>query len=200
MIREMSALAFVATLLFAAPAYAADYDAGLAAYESGKYDAALTEWQPLAESGDARAQFGLGMMYANGFGVEMNDGKALHWFKEAAAQDYAEAQYRIGVMHQNGWGVPMDDETAADWYMEAAKQGYTDAQVALGQVYAAEYCVRYDPVQAYKWFAIAAKLDDVDAAEKRDTIAKKLEPAELEQAKALVDEWFQDHQSLLASH
>lgn len=200
MFRATSALALGATLLFAGPAYAADYEAGLNAYESGHYEAALSEWQPLADSGDPRAQFGLGMMYANGFGVDMNDEQALHWFNEAAAQGYAEAQYRIGVMHQNGWGVPMDDEAAADWYVKAAGQGYTDAQVALGQVYAAEYCVRYDPVQAYKWFAIAAQLDDVDAAEKRDTIARKLEPEELEQAKALVSEWFQEHQSLLASH
>ncbi len=197
MIRAISALALIA--LFAAPVYAADYETGLNAYESGHYEAALSAWQPLAESGDERAQFGLGMLYANGFGVEMNDEKALHWFGESAARGYAEAQYRIGVMHQNGWGVPMDDDVAADWYMKAAKQGYTDAQVALGQVYAAEYCVRYDPIQAYKWFAIAAQLDDVDAAEKRDTIAKKLGPEELEQAKALVTEWFQDHESLLAS-
>lgn len=200
MIRAKSAVALIATLLLVALAYAADYRAGLDAYESGSYDAALAEWQPLAESGDARAQFGLGMLYANGFGVDMNDEKALEWFGKAAAQDYAEAQYRIGVMHQNGWGVPMDDEIAADWYMKAAKQGFTEAQIALGQVYAAEYCVRYDPIQAYKWFAIAAQLDDVDAAEKRDTIAKKLAPEELEQAKALVTEWFEDHESLLASH
>lgn len=199
MIRVTSGTALVAMLMFAGFAYAADYEAGLAAYESGQYETALAEWQPLAESGDARAQFGLGMLYANGFGVEMNDSKALHWFGEAAARDHAEAQYRLGVMHQNGWGVPMDDEAAAEWYEKAAKQGLTEAQVALGQVYAAEYCVRYDPVKAYKWYAIAAKLDDIDAVEKRDTLAQKLSPEELEQAKALVSEWFRDHPSLLAS-
>ena len=46
----------------AAPAWA-DFDDGVAAYEAGDYATALKEWRPLAEQGDAEAQFNLGKMY-----------------------------------------------------------------------------------------------------------------------------------------
>lgn len=117
---------------FAVPATAADYDAGLAAFESARYELALKAWQPLADSGDPCAQWGLGMMYANGLGVEMNDAEALKWFELSAAQGYADAQYRLGVMQRKGWGLPMDDVAAAAWFEKAAEQGHTEAQVALG--------------------------------------------------------------------
>jgi uncharacterized protein len=38
----------------------ADYEKGSAAYKSGDYATALREWTPLAEQGDARAQFQIG--------------------------------------------------------------------------------------------------------------------------------------------
>ena len=43
--------------------WGADYQKGVAAYESGDFATALGEWRPLAEQGDARAQFNLGVMY-----------------------------------------------------------------------------------------------------------------------------------------
>ncbi|MBT8102988.1 MAG: sel1 repeat family protein [Gammaproteobacteria bacterium] len=184
--------------VFAVSVSSADYDAGLAAFESGHYENALDAWQPLAEGGDKRAQWGLGMMYSNGFGVEMNDAEALKWFELSATQGFADAQYRIGVMQQNGWGLPMDDVAAADWFEKAAEQGHTEAQVALGQIYAAEYAPIYDPVKAYKWFAIATALGDIDAHSKRDEYAARVEAGDLEQAKALASEWLDRNKTLQA--
>ena len=48
------------TLLVASPAFSADFQKGLTAYQSGDYATALREWTPLAEQGDARAQFQIG--------------------------------------------------------------------------------------------------------------------------------------------
>ena len=187
--------AILVLAVFAVSASNADDDAGLAAFESGQYERALEAWQPLAEGGDERAQWGLGMMYANGFGVEMNDAEALKWFELSAAQGFADAQYRIGVMQQNGWGLPMDDVAAAGWFEKAAEQGHTAAQVALGQVYAAEYAEIYDPVKAYKWFAIATVLGDFDAQSKRDEYAARMEAGDLEQARALATEWLERNEA-----
>ena len=55
--RLLVALIFV---MLPAPAYAQDIQSGLAALERGDYAAALREWRPLAEQGDATAQFNLG--------------------------------------------------------------------------------------------------------------------------------------------
>lgn len=192
----IATLCAVAVLL---PALAAaDVDAGFAAYKSGDYETALKEWQPLAEAGDARAQFGLGALYADGFGVPMDDVQALDWFGRAAEQGNANAQYRLGVMHQNGWGVPMSDESASGWYQKAAEQGFTQAQVALGQVYAASYSALFDPVKAYQWFAVAMELDDIDGKVKLEEIAPQLSPEQTEQAKQLTNEWLQAHRARTA--
>ena len=64
----------------------ADYQAGVDAYEQGDYEIALKEWKPLAESGDSKAQFRLGVMYDKGVGVAQDYGEAFKWFQKAAEQ------------------------------------------------------------------------------------------------------------------
>ncbi len=52
-------------VLVAAPAWA-DFKAGVEAYLRGDYATALTEFRPLAQQGNAGAQFNLGQMYRKG--------------------------------------------------------------------------------------------------------------------------------------
>jgi TPR repeat protein len=59
--------AAVAALIFAVGfaglAVAGPYEDGVAAYEKGDYATALRVWRPLAEQGNAMAQYNLGVMY-----------------------------------------------------------------------------------------------------------------------------------------
>jgi len=64
----------------------ADFRTGIDAYKNKDYRAALREFQPLADQGDADAQFMLGHMYASGKGVPQDYIKAHLWFNLAAAQ------------------------------------------------------------------------------------------------------------------
>ena len=57
--------------------YASDTSQALAAYQAGRYQEAYQLWSPLAEQGDADAQFYLGLLYRNGQGVKQNDRQAL---------------------------------------------------------------------------------------------------------------------------
>ena len=45
----------ILTLLVGTPAFSADWNKGLTAYNSGDYATALREWTPLAKQGDAEA-------------------------------------------------------------------------------------------------------------------------------------------------
>jgi len=47
----------------------ADFQAGEDAYDREDYATALKEWRPLAEQGNADAQFNLGVMYEQGQGL-----------------------------------------------------------------------------------------------------------------------------------
>ena len=57
-------------ILCNAGAIADDFQKGLGLAQSGNYKAAAEIWSPLAEQGDACAQFELGVLYLLGKGVE----------------------------------------------------------------------------------------------------------------------------------
>ncbi len=113
----------VGVLLLTSLPVEADYQAGLDAYDRGDYATALREWRPLAEQGNADAQFYLGVMYRDGQGVPQNDAEAVQWYRKAAEQGDASAQYKLGIGYGKGQGVPQDDAEAAKWYRKAAEQG-----------------------------------------------------------------------------
>ncbi len=185
--------------LFWSFAWSGDFKKGWDAYSCSDYAKALAEWQELAEAGDADASYGMGLLYGNGFGVDMNDELALKWYGLAAAKGHAEAQYNLGVMHQNGWGVPLNEEEGIKWYLLAAEQGVVGAQLALGRVYAMDFSEKYDPITAYKWFAVAAKFGDLDAKTKVEFLASRMTADQVIEADGLVNVWMESHESLLAS-
>lgn len=167
----------------------ADLEKGLAAYNEGDYETVLVECQPLADEGNAAAQFCIGRLYANGFGVAMDDPQALKWYGLAAAQGHSEAQYTLGVMHANGWGVPMDDQEAAKWHRLAAEQGFIAAVTNLANLCASGMGVEQNIVEAHMWYDIAAQLGEYDAEFSRDELASKLSPDELKSAQQMAQDW-----------
>ncbi len=115
---------------FVSPAWAGhskDYDEGEAAYNKGDYATALRKFRPLAEQGDAEAQFNLGWMYTQGWGVPRDDTEAAKWWHKAAEQGNANAQGKLGFLYTQGRGVPRDDTEAVKWYRKAAEQGNNEA-------------------------------------------------------------------------
>jgi TPR repeat protein len=191
-LRQVSVLSI---LLVAGSSLAADYTKGFDAYSAGDYATALAEWQPLAEAGDANGQFGLGLLYANGWGVDLNDDEALKWYGLAAEQGHAEAAYNLGVMSANGWGVPQSDAEAFKWYKMAAERGLTAAQVSLGKMYAIGYGAPLDVVKAHMWFSVAAALGDYNAAFERDELARMMSADEVSKAEQLAVVWQAEYQS-----
>ena len=61
-------------------------DEGVAAYNRGDYDTALWEWRSLAEQGNERAQYNLGLMYEGGYGVLKNNVQAHMWYDIAGVE------------------------------------------------------------------------------------------------------------------
>jgi len=187
----------VCGLLLAAVAWSSESEKGLMAYNSTEYDKAIAIWQPLAEAGDAASQYGLGMMYGNGFGVAMDDALALKWYGMAAEQNHAGALCNLAVMHQNGWGVPLNNEEAVRLYLIAAEQGAPEAMLALGRHFAMDFSEAYDPVQSYKWFALAALLDVIDAVSRSEEMRDKLTVEQVADGDEMIELWSSAHAGLL---
>ena len=117
----------LALSLLVRPAAAGQYEDGTAAYHRKDYQTAIKLWKPLAEQGDARAQYDLGVLDAKGRGVPQNYAKAVKWFYKAAEQGYAKAQYNLGVMYKKGLGVTKDYAQAHMWFRLAAIRGDANA-------------------------------------------------------------------------
>ncbi|MBC8519881.1 MAG: sel1 repeat family protein [Gammaproteobacteria bacterium] len=114
-------------LLMSSFAAVSGFQEGLQAAKQGDSETALAEWRPLAEQGDAGAQFNLGVMYDNGRGVPEDDQEAARWFRMAARQGFAKAQFNLGVMYAKGEGVPEDYVFAYMWLNLAVASGDKDA-------------------------------------------------------------------------
>ena len=107
---------------------------GYQSYLKGDYTAAYDEWLPLAELGDAEAQFNLGVLYDEGAGVERDLATAADWYRKAATQGFIDAQTNLGIMYYHGLGVDRDHELAAHWFRLAADQGDAEARDYLQRI------------------------------------------------------------------
>lgn len=102
------------------------------AIKNGNFAEAYYLWRPLAEAGDPSAQFGIGWMYHNGYGLSIDDQKAYEWWSKAAAQNYIEAVFSIGTLYQFGYGsLKKDIKIALGYYLMATVAGHEESQLIL---------------------------------------------------------------------
>src|SRR5262245_31624813 len=96
-------IAFALLALLAGRAWAS-FDDGKAAFARGDWAAALAQWRPCADAGDAACQNGLGALYRLGRGVQQDLPGAADWFRKAAEQGFAKAQTNLADMYVEGAG------------------------------------------------------------------------------------------------
>ncbi len=178
----------LSTVCLTTPAWA-DFKAGMDAYQRGDYATALSEWQPLAEQGQAIAQYQLGLLYANGKGVTKDDAKARQWYEKAAIQGHTEAQVNLGVLLMYARGGQQDYKMAVYYLRLAANQGNDLAQRRLGQMYERGEGVQQDYVKAYMWYSLGSANGMEAGARLRDALAKRMEPDQIAEAQKLAREW-----------
>ena len=185
----LSSILLLTVMVSPSGSFGADFQKGMDAAQRGDFATALKEWKPLAEQGDAPAQYNLGVMYQEGRGGTQDHKTAVKWYTRAADQGNASAQNNLGHMHQNGKGVPQDHAEAFKWYRLAANQGVPDAQLNLGVMYGYGYGVKQDYTRALMWWAIAASQGDETARKNRDIVEKKMSSADVSKAQKLAREW-----------
>lgn len=161
--RSFALLATLLGVLTSAVAHA-DLDEGLAAFRAGDYGLALSQLQPLANQGEAQAQFYLGVSYQKGWGVIADPTKAAQWYRRAAEQGLNKAQHNLALLYLRGEGVPADAALAREWFERAARQGDMRAAHELGLMYFRGMGVERDFTQARSWWEKAAHAGETRAA------------------------------------
>lgn len=112
---------------------------------------------------DPRKQYELGKRCRE---EDLDDEKAIYWFKKAANQGYAKAQLALGVCYEEGTSVNKKDwDKAFYWYGKSAAQGNAEAQYHLGECYEYGIGTADNEKQAIYWYEKAARKGNIDAME-----------------------------------
>ncbi|CAH1075310.1 tetratricopeptide repeat protein [Candidatus Nitrotoga sp. 1052] len=98
-----------------------DFKEGLNFFLSKDYVSAEKCFRKAAEEGDPEAQFCLGDMYNNGYGVVKDERKAVALFRKSAEQRFAPSQINLGIMYSQGRGVEQDLIEAFMWLSIAGR-------------------------------------------------------------------------------
>ncbi len=138
--------------LLSAPLAAQSVKAGIEAWQQADYAAAVAIWRPLAERGDADAQFNLGQAYRLGRGVPISLSVAKTWFERAANSGHADARTTLGLLlFQNG-----EQPQGLKWLKQAAEQGEARALLVYGTALYNGDGVTQDRLLGYAYVSRAA--------------------------------------------
>ena len=183
-------LVALAGVAFGVGARAQSYEDGMRAYDAGEFAKALEIWGPVAENGDAVAQYSLGKLLENGgTGVPRDAVAAAKWYQRAASQGNSAAQNNLGLMYAQGRGVAQDVARAAKIWRDAAAEGHVIAQFNLGLAYFRGEGVAEDRDEALSWFRRAGELGLADSQYALGQIIRMGLAGEANEAEALY--WYQ---------
>jgi hypothetical protein len=125
-------VAFIVTGLITPSVNASDVSDAIDAMRAGNFAEAYCVLKPYAEAGDAEAQYNIGWMYLNGYGLAMNDSLALEWWQRASEQGYTDASFSIAMLYSLGEGkVKKNMDKAIEYYLMAVEDGHEDANMII---------------------------------------------------------------------
>lgn len=140
---------------------------GMLAYEKNDYGRAFLEFSPLADRGDADAQFMLGEMYYSGEGVARDVKKSADYYTKSAMQGNPKGQKALGFIYQmSGSVLGTNCDKAMYWYKKSAEQGYVPAYYSVSLIYYYQYgedCSGKNQKGGNEWMLKAAEAGDRSA-------------------------------------
>lgn len=159
---RIAACFVVITLLATLSVARASVEDGERAFQRRDFRSALTILAPLAEGGDASAQYYVGAMYFGGFGVMKDRAKGIALVARAADQGNARAKAFLGQLYVLGRGVEKDEAKGGALIREAADAGIASAQLNMGiLLQSGRGGFTKDAATAFLWLEAAADQDHV---------------------------------------
>lgn len=178
-------------LALLAPVALAGFDEAAAAFAAADYAKAREELKPLLEKHDPRAEYAMGVLYENGFGVAKDPQQAVVWYSKAAEQGNSDAQFNLGAMNEHGLGIPVNYVEAARLYRPAAEAGDIDALSNLGVLYENGQGVKQDKVLAMALYNLSVAFAGngrTQAAQNRQALANQMPLDDVKQSLTLTEE------------
>ena len=123
-------------------------------------DAAAEKMEQLAKTGDAYAQYFLGLLYRDGGLLVPDTEKAKYWLEQAAKQEIHAAQYSLGRLLLSDDPDVRDPDEGIRWMKAAAKNGNDYAAYVLGEEYLSGKHVVKNSGTAAEYLHQAAQVDN----------------------------------------
>ncbi len=119
-----------------------------------------------AESGNARAQLLLGILYSDGTDplVPKDLTRAAHWLQLATQGKDPLPHHLLGLMYFFGQGVPEDKDKARQHMDAALAGGYVASAHFMADMLLSPIMPSYDPMEAARWLEKGATLGDARCA------------------------------------
>jgi TPR repeat protein len=155
---------FVVAGLSPSSARADDYELAEAYFQKQNFGTAYLVGLPLAQRGDPRAQFLVGLMSEYGLTPVTRDMReAARWYGRAAAAGHADAQFAMAQAHARGQGVRVDQQASIAWLQRAAENDHVQAMLNLARLLDAGSGIAQDRTSATAWVRRAAARGDAGA-------------------------------------
>ncbi len=129
-------------------------------YDQQNYTEAMKWAMKVVENGNNSICITIGLMYANGQGVEKNQQEAEKWFLKTADNTHGiwnESLYRLAVQYAVGRGIDKDLQQSRRWMLKLAELGDPRGQYYLGQTYLEGNPTIHDIRKAYDLFLHATE-------------------------------------------
>lgn len=156
--------------------------------------------EALAHQGYYHAQDYIGCCYAKGLYTAQSDSRAIHWFRQGAAQGYAVAQTHLGDMYIRSTGDCFCDDDSEETrnkkinarqlalrqYHKAAAQEYAVAQQDIGwELLLGDDSLNPEGLTAVTWYQKAARQGLLEAQEGLGVMLADWKGLDLPQEQAL---------------
>lgn len=141
-------------LIFSHAAFAGPYEDAINAKVRQDYTTAYNLFSPLANSGNAEAQFEIALLYLNGhYGANSQQkSTGVTWLRRAANGGHLQAQKEMHVLFIIGSSYGVSDEESVKYVRMAAEQGDASSEYSMGL----SYKHRENYSKARFWFEKAA--------------------------------------------
>jgi hypothetical protein len=142
---------------FSAIGFAGDLELAIAQLNKGQFKQAIAEFKPLLIEQYAPAQYQMGLVHLNGWGVKKDTNKAFDLLTLAAAQNYPDALFSLSLIYDEGVLVDKNAKKAFGLMEKAANKKLASAQFNLGVMYANGKGTVLDSSKAVRWYEKAAR-------------------------------------------
>ncbi len=154
---------------------------------------AVRWFQAAANQGLASAENNLGLLYAEGRGVNKDPARAFELINRAASKGLPGAKHNLGLLYKTGNGVAADPARAKQLFEEAAQLGYQRSQYSLAQMHMKGEGVPQNPVETLKWLMLSSSGKDrnILEASRRTLIAlvQRTSPTQVHDAAEAARQW-----------